>query len=55
MEDNLIPFEMNRHIRQAMPKITFYPISAAGHVPHNDQPEIVIPLLIDFLQGNSES
>jgi pimeloyl-ACP methyl ester carboxylesterase len=54
-EDNLIPFEMNQHIRQAMPNITFYPISGAGHVPHYDQPEIVIPLLIDFLQGNSES
>jgi pimeloyl-ACP methyl ester carboxylesterase len=54
-EDRLMPLEMNMHVRQAMPYLTFYPISDAGHVPHYDQPEIVLPLLIDFLRGNPES
>lgn len=38
-------------LQQAMPGARFYPISATGHLPHYERPQIVNPLLLEFLQA----
>jgi pimeloyl-ACP methyl ester carboxylesterase len=54
IEDRIIPFETNERVREAIPEIEFHPIPEAGHVPHYEYPEIVLPILIDFL-GRGEA
>jgi pimeloyl-ACP methyl ester carboxylesterase len=50
VEDKLIPFKLNLAIRKAFPEIIFYGIDGAGHIPHYEKPEVVDPLLIEFLK-----
>lgn len=50
-EDKLVPFSLNRIIRNAIPKIAFYGIEGAGHIPHYEKPEVVNPILVEFLKG----
>jgi pimeloyl-ACP methyl ester carboxylesterase len=49
VQDKIIPLETNHQVRDAIPNIEFHPIERAGHVPHDERPEVVISLLIDFL------
>jgi pimeloyl-ACP methyl ester carboxylesterase len=49
VEDKTIPFENSMQVRQAIPDIIFHPIEAAGHVPHYERPDAVLPILIDYL------
>lgn len=49
-EDKTVPFADHVTLRQAMPHAEFHAIDAAGHLPHIEQPQIVNPLLIEFLQ-----
>ena len=49
-EDKTVPFADNVALRQAMPHAEFHAIDAAGHLPHIEQPQIVNPLLIEFLR-----
>lgn len=48
-EDRTIPFGASEKVRQAIPHIEFHAIDEAGHVPHYERPELVNPLLIEFL------
>lgn len=50
--DQTVPFEFSRHLVDAVPGIQFHPIDGAGHVPHFERPEVVNPILIDFLKGS---
>lgn len=50
VEDKLIPFKHNTLIRKAIPQISFYGIEGAGHIPHYEKPEVVNPVLIEFLE-----
>jgi pimeloyl-ACP methyl ester carboxylesterase len=50
VEDKLIPFKYNLVIRKAFPKIIFHGIDGAGHIPHYEKPEVVNPILIEFLE-----
>jgi pimeloyl-ACP methyl ester carboxylesterase len=54
VEDKIIPFGIHKQVRQAIPDMIFYPIEAAGHVPHYERPHAVIPILIDFLNGSGD-
>jgi pimeloyl-ACP methyl ester carboxylesterase len=47
--DRVIPIEVSARVLQAMPQTEFHAIEEAGHVPHYEQPEIVNPILIQFL------
>jgi pimeloyl-ACP methyl ester carboxylesterase len=49
-EDKTSPFADNVTLRQAMPHAEFHAIDAAGHLPHIEQPQVVNPLLIEFLR-----
>ena len=49
-EDQTIPFSTSKKVCKAVPSIEFHPIEESGHVPHYTHPEIVNPLLLDFLR-----
>ncbi len=38
-------------LRKALPNLEFHAIDKAGHLPHYERPEVVNPLLIEFLQN----
>lgn len=48
--DKTIPFDTHRKVLEAMPGASFHPIDDAGHVPHYERPEVVNPILIEFLR-----
>ena len=48
-EDPTLPVAHSQDILDAMPKTILHIIESAGHIPHYEQPEIVNPLLLNFL------
>jgi pimeloyl-ACP methyl ester carboxylesterase len=48
-QDRTVPFEHSRIIMQAMPHAEFHAIENSGHIPHYEKPEIVNPILLEFL------
>lgn len=50
--DKDVPFEVSQDVLRAIPQAEFHPIDDAAHVPYYEHPEIVNPLLINFLRGN---
>jgi len=47
--DKTVPFEHSKRIRQAIPHAKFHAIESCGHIPHYEKPEIVNPILLEFL------
>jgi pimeloyl-ACP methyl ester carboxylesterase len=48
--DEDVPFATNEEVRQKIPQAEFHPIPDAAHVPYYERPEIVNPILADFLR-----
>ena len=48
--DKLVVESSIRNLRQVLPDIEYYKISNAAHLAHYERPEIINPLLIDFLK-----
>jgi pimeloyl-ACP methyl ester carboxylesterase len=48
-EDKVVPFELHQRVKALIPHLVFHAIDHAAHIPHYESPEIVNPLLIDFL------
>ena len=48
--DHTIPVSAINMLREAIPQAEFHVIEEAGHIPHYERPEIVNPILIDFLK-----
>jgi pimeloyl-ACP methyl ester carboxylesterase len=48
-EDEAIPFEFSEKVKQALPHAEFHTIDGAGHKPYYERPDLVNPLLIEFL------
>ena len=48
--DRTVPFAYSHEARALMPQAKFYPVEDAGHIPHYERPEVVNPLLVEFLQ-----
>ena len=51
-KDRTIPFKTNEKVRAAIPNIIFHPIPDCGHMPQYTHPQVVIPLLLEFLSSN---
>jgi pimeloyl-ACP methyl ester carboxylesterase len=47
--DRTVPLETHVRIQELMPGIEFRAIPLAGHLPHYERPEVVNPLLVEFL------
>jgi pimeloyl-ACP methyl ester carboxylesterase len=50
-EDRTVPFKHSRTLIELIPQVEFHPIPGAGHIPHYEKPELVNPILFDFLGG----
>lgn len=50
-EDQTIPLSMGEQVKEALPRADFRIIDQAGHVPHYELPDLVNPILIDFLKN----
>ena len=49
-KDVTVPFEHSQILCEAMPGIQFHVIENCGHIPHYERPEIVNPILLEFLK-----
>jgi pimeloyl-ACP methyl ester carboxylesterase len=49
VDDATVPFESSKLILKAMPQAEFHAIENCGHIPHYEKPEIVNPILQEFL------
>lgn len=49
-EDHTVPFSLSEQVRAAIPHAEFHAIDEAGHVPHLERPEVVNPILVEFLR-----
>ncbi|MGH9775427.1 MAG: alpha/beta fold hydrolase [Candidatus Acidiferrales bacterium] len=48
--DQDVPFAISDEVRKAIPQAEFLPVDDAAHVPFYEHPEIVNPVLIEFLR-----
>ena len=49
MDDTTVPFEYSKLILKTMPHAEFHAIEKCGHIPHYEKPEVVNPILLEFL------
>lgn len=47
--DQTVPFAVHRQFLDIIPQVEFHAIEQAAHVPHIERPEVVNPILIEFL------
>lgn len=47
--DKTVPFDHSHSVRRAIPHVEFHAIEDCGHIPHYEKPEIVNPILLEFL------
>ena len=48
--DNTVPFEHSQVLRAAVPHLQFHVIADCGHIPHYEKPDVVNPILLEFLR-----
>ena len=48
--DRTVPFPYSDDIRSGIPQVEFYAIEDCGHIPHFEKPDVVNPLLLEFLK-----
>ncbi len=48
-QDKTVPFDHSEAIMQAIPRAEFHVIESCNHIPHYEKPEIVNPILLEFL------
>ncbi len=51
IQDKVVPFKLSEKARQILPQAEFHAIDQAGHIAHYERPEVVNPLLIEFLKS----
>ncbi|MDA1330176.1 MAG: alpha/beta hydrolase [Chloroflexi bacterium] len=49
-EDATVPYKHHKTFLQLLPQTEFHPIDQAGHIPHFERPDVVSPILVEFLQ-----
>ena len=47
--DTTVPFEHSALVTDFIPHAEFHAIDGAGHIPHYEKPDVVNPLLLEFL------
>lgn len=51
-QDRTLPLEQSRPILRVVPRAEFHIIENSGHIPNCERPEIVHPILLQFLEQN---
>jgi pimeloyl-ACP methyl ester carboxylesterase len=49
-QDKVVPFKLSENARNILPQAEFHAIDHVGHIAHYERPEVVNPLLIEFLK-----
>jgi pimeloyl-ACP methyl ester carboxylesterase len=52
-EDKTVPFENSGLLMKALPHAEFHAIENCGHIPHYEKPEIINPILLEFLSKDN--
>ncbi len=52
-QDEGAPFSESGALLALMPRATLVPVDSAGHLPHLEQPDVVLPVVERFLRGGS--
>jgi pimeloyl-ACP methyl ester carboxylesterase len=52
-QDRVAPFSESPSLLAAMPRATLLPVDSAGHLPHLERPDIVVPGVVRFLRSQS--
>ena len=47
--DEIVPLWVGKKLQQVLPNSSLYVVEDAGHVPHEEQPALVTPIIRDFL------
>ena len=50
-QDEGAPISESAALLGAMPRATLVAVDSAGHLPHLEQPDVVVPAVVDFLEG----
>ena len=50
-QDSGAPFSESASLLAVMPHATLVPVDSAGHLPHIEQPRVVIPAVVSFLRS----
>jgi pimeloyl-ACP methyl ester carboxylesterase len=48
-KDRTVPFHYSDLLLRAIPQAELHVIENGGHIPHYERPEVVNPILLDFL------
>jgi pimeloyl-ACP methyl ester carboxylesterase len=48
-DDHTIPFAVSEGVRKAIPQAEFHPVDEAGHIPQYERPDVVSPIIREFL------
>lgn len=48
--DTTVPLEHSNDLRAAMPNVEFHIFENCGHIPHYEKPDVVNPVLLEFLK-----
>ena len=49
-QDTTVPFDHSQVLCAAIPNVKFHIIENCGHIPHYEKPELVNPILLEFLR-----
>ncbi len=50
-QDTGAPIADSAAVLAAMPRAGFVPVDSAGHLPHLEQPDVVVPAVVEFLRA----
>jgi pimeloyl-ACP methyl ester carboxylesterase len=53
-QDPVAPFGNSEALLAAMPRAQFVPVDSAAHLPHLEQPRVVVPAVVRFLKGEPQ-
>ncbi len=48
--DTIVPYKIHKKVQESIPHAQFHSIEEAGHISHYERPDLVNPLLLDFLR-----
>ena len=51
-DDQDVPFQLSEQVRKDLPQAQFLPIDDAAHLPFLEKPELVLPVMLEFLGTN---
>lgn len=51
VQDSTVSIEHAASVRRAIPQAQYHAIEGAGHLPHMERPDVVNPVLLDFLRS----